>query len=170
MKEIVPLLDKKHEARVAKDKDFQYLAEDIALVKKQRKENSISLNEAVRRKERDQQEARAKLREARLLSNTPGADDPILVPDPKEALKTPLAPSRPTPRPKWRRSRRAAHRRRPARRRAFADRRAGSGKAAKAAKDVLLNEAVHILADEVAVLKTDTRMASRVLPYAADTK
>jgi carboxyl-terminal processing protease len=68
MKEIVPLLDKKHEARVAKDKDFQYLAEDIALVKKQRKENSISLNEAARRKERDQQEARAKLREARLLS------------------------------------------------------------------------------------------------------
>jgi carboxyl-terminal processing protease len=84
MKEIVPLLDKKHEARVAKDKDFQYLAEDIALVKKQRKENSISLNEAARRKERDQQEARAKLREARLLSPTPGADDPILVPDPKE--------------------------------------------------------------------------------------
>ena len=35
---------------------------------------------------------------------------------------------------------------------------------------VLLNEAVHILADEVGLLKTDTRMASRVLPYAADSK
>jgi carboxyl-terminal processing protease len=35
---------------------------------------------------------------------------------------------------------------------------------------VLLNEAVHILSDEVSVLKTDTRMASRVLPYAADVK
>jgi carboxyl-terminal processing protease len=69
------MLDKKHEARVAKDKDFQYLLDDIALVKKQRKENPISLNEAARRKERDQQEARAKLREARLLSPTPGADD-----------------------------------------------------------------------------------------------
>jgi len=33
---------------------------------------------------------------------------------------------------------------------------------------VLLNEAVHILADEVALLKTDTRMASRVLPYAVE--
>jgi carboxyl-terminal processing protease len=39
--------------RVAKDKDFQYLLDDIALVVKQRKENQISLNEAVRRKERD---------------------------------------------------------------------------------------------------------------------
>ncbi|WGG52619.1 hypothetical protein [Rugamonas sp. DEMB1] len=41
-------------------------------------------------------------------------------------------------------------------------------KAAKNAKDVLLNEAVHILADEVGLLKTDTRLASRVLPYAVD--
>jgi carboxyl-terminal processing protease len=32
----------------------------------------------------------------------------------------------------------------------------------------LLNEAVHILADEVSVLRTDTRLASRVLPYVSD--
>ncbi len=38
-------------------------------------------------------------------------------------------------------------------------------KAAKNAKDVLLNEAVRILADEVGLIKTDTRLASRVLPY-----
>jgi carboxyl-terminal processing protease len=43
-------------------------------------------------------------------------------------------------------------------------------KAAKNAKDVLLQEAVHILADEVGMLKTDTRMASRVMPYMATTK
>jgi carboxyl-terminal processing protease len=35
---------------------------------------------------------------------------------------------------------------------------------------VLLQEAVHILADEVGMLKTDTRMASRVMPYMATTK
>ncbi|MYM67675.1 tail-specific protease [Pseudoduganella sp. FT55W] len=171
MKEIVPLLDKKHEARVAKDKDFQYLAEDIALVKKQRKENSVSLNEAVRRKERDQQEARAKLREARLLSNTPGADDPILVPDPKEALK--VATGKPTNGKAAKvagvkGALRSDDGLQGAERSLAAELEAE--KAAKAAKDVLLNEAVHILADEVAVLKTDTRMASRVLPYAADTK
>ena len=175
MKEIVPLLDKKHEARVSKDKDFQYLAEDIALVKKQRKENSISLNEAARRKERDQQEARAKLREARLLSPTPGADDPILVPDPKDALNKAIAAkpangkAAPTPKVAGvKGALRSDDGLQGAERSLAAELEAE--KQAKAAKDVLLNEAVHILSDEVSVLKTDTRMASRVLPYAADVK
>lgn len=175
LKEIVPMLDKKHDARVAKDKDFQYLAEDIALVKKQRKENSISLNETVRRKEREQQEARSKLREARLLSNTPGADDPILVPDPKEALNKAIAAKpasgKAAPVPKVasvKGALRSDDGLQGAERSLAAELEAE--KAAKAAKDVLLNEAVHILADEVALLKTDTRMASRVLPYAADPK
>jgi carboxyl-terminal processing protease len=173
VKEIVPLLDKKHDARVAKDKDFQYLAEDIALVKKQRKENSISLNETVRRKERDAQEARAKLREARLLANTPGADDPILVPDPKEALNKAIsakpASGKTAPVPKVagvKGALRSDDGLQGSERSLAAELEAE--KAAKAAKDVLLNEAVHIMADEVSLLKTDTRMASRVLPYAAD--
>jgi carboxyl-terminal processing protease len=38
-------------------------------------------------------------------------------------------------------------------------------KAAKNAKDVLLQETAHILADETALLKTDTRMANRTMPY-----
>jgi carboxyl-terminal processing protease len=177
VKEIVPLLDKKHDARVAKDKDFQYLAEDIALVKKQRKENSVSLNEVVRRKERDQQEARSKLREARLLSPTPGADDPILVPDPKEALNKAISASAKTANGKQAQTPKVAGVKGALR---SDDGLQGSErslaaeleaeKQAKAAKDVLLNEAVHILADEVGLLKTDTRMASRVLPYAADGK
>jgi carboxyl-terminal processing protease len=173
VKEIVPLLDKRHDARVAKDKDFQYLAEDIALVKKQRKENSISLNETVRRKERDAQEARAKLREARLVANTPGADDPILVPDPKEALNKAIsakpASGKTAPVPKVagvKGALRSDDGLQGSERSLAAELEAE--KAAKAAKDVLLNEAVHILADEVGLLKTDTRMASRVLPYAAD--
>jgi carboxyl-terminal processing protease len=174
VKEIVPLLDKKHEARVSKDKDFQYLAEDIALVKKQRKENSISLNEAVRRKERDTQEARSKLREARLLA-TPGADDPILVPDPKDALNKAIsakpANGKTAPVPKVagvKGALRSDDGLQGSERTLAAELEAE--KAAKAAKDVLLNEAVHILSDEVGLLKTDTRMASRVLPYAADSK
>jgi carboxyl-terminal processing protease len=175
MKEIVPLLDKKHEARVAKDKDFQYLAEDIALVRKQRKENSISLNETVRRKERETQEARSKLREARLLSPTPGADDPILIPDPKDALNKAIAAKpasgKTAPVPKVagvKGALRADDGLQGAERSLAAELEAE--KAAKAAKDVLLNEAVHVLADEVGLLKADTRMASRVLPYAAEAK
>ena len=174
LKEIVPLLDKRHEARVAKDKDFQYLLEDIALVKKQRKDNLISLNEAARRKERDAQEARAKLREARLVASaTPSGDDPVLVPDPKDALNKAIsakpANGKPAPSPKVAAVKGALRTDDGLQ----ADERAltaelDAEKAAKAAKDVLLNEAVHILADEVSLLKTDTRMASRVLPYAAD--
>jgi carboxyl-terminal processing protease len=38
-------------------------------------------------------------------------------------------------------------------------------KAAKNAKDVYLQEAAHILADEAGMLKADTRMASRTMPY-----
>ncbi|NVD97466.1 carboxy terminal-processing peptidase [Massilia sp. BJB1822] len=170
LKEIVPMLDKKHEARVAKDKDFQYLQEEIALVKKQRKENLISLNEAARRKERDQQEARAKLREARLTA-APSPDDPILVPDPKDALNKAIAAK-----PAGAKAARQAAAMKGAIRTddgLQADERSlaaelDAEKAAKAAKDVLLNEAVHILADEVGLLKTDTRLASRVLPYVND--
>jgi carboxyl-terminal processing protease len=171
LKEIVPVLDKKHEARVSKDKDFQYLLEDIAIVKKQRKENSVSLNETSRRKERDQQEARAKLREQRLAAG-PSPDDPVLLPDPKDALNKAIAAKPANPR--------ASQRAQQAVKGAIrsddglqADERKltdelDAEKAAKNAKDVLLNEAVHILADEVSVLKTDTRMASRVLPYTND--
>jgi len=174
LKEIVPLLDKKHEARIAKDKDFAYLLEDIALVKKQRKDNSISLNETVRRKERDAQEARAKLREARLAANAvPSGDDPILVPDPKDALNRAISAKPATGK---------AARQVAAVKGALrtddglqGDERSlaaelDAEKAAKNAKDVLLNEAVHILADEVGMLKTDSRLASRVLPYAVDAK
>ncbi|KQX01101.1 peptidase S41 [Massilia sp. Root418] len=173
LKDIVPLLDKKHEARVAKDKDFQYLAEDIALVKKQRKDNTISLNEAVRRKERDQQEARAKLREARLLSLVSSPDDPVLIPDAKEALNKAISAKPANANAKAARQVAAVKGALRTDDGLQADERGLSAeldaeKAAKAAKDVLLNEAVHILADEVSLLKTDTRLASRVLPYAAD--
>ncbi|MBJ7311147.1 carboxy terminal-processing peptidase [Rugamonas sp. CCM 8940] len=172
LKEIVPMLDKRHEARVAKDKDFQYLQEDIALAKKLRKENLISLNETVRRKERDTQEARAKLREARLLASAvPSGDDPVKIADPKEALNHAVS-AKPA-------SGKVAARVAAVKGAARtddglqADERGlaaelDAEKAAKNAKDVLLNEAVHILADEVGLLKTDTRLASRVLPYAAD--
>ncbi|QBE66687.1 carboxy terminal-processing peptidase [Pseudoduganella lutea] len=170
VKDIVPLLAKKHEARVLKDKDFQFLVDDVNYVKKQRKDNLISLNEKERRKERDEQEARAKLREARLAA-APSADDPILVPDPtvKNAV---------TPKPAGAKQAKQA-----AAAAVKGVSRTDDGlqgderslaaeleaeKAAKNAKDVLLLEAVHIMADEVSLLKTDTRLASRVLPYTPD--
>ena len=171
LKDIVPLLDRKHEARVAKDKDFLYLQEDIALIAKQRKENLISLNETVRRKERDTQEARAKTREKRLLAAVAnGSDDLSVLPDPKDALNKALGVKTSAKTAKQIAAVKGAMRTDDG---LQGDERAltaelDAEKAAKNAKDVLLHEAVRILADEVGMLKTDTRLASRVLPYAAD--
>jgi len=60
---IVPMLIVSHDVRMNKDKDFQYLREDIVEFNTQRKKNLISLNEAERRKEREVQEASVKSRE-----------------------------------------------------------------------------------------------------------
>ncbi|MBB3219630.1 carboxy terminal-processing peptidase [Pseudoduganella umbonata] len=171
VKDIIPLLTKKHEARVAKDKDFQFLVDDVNYIKKQRKDNLISLNEKERRKERDEQEARAKQRDARLAA-APSADDPILVPDPKEAAKNAVSP-KPAGAKQTKQAAAAVKGVSRTDDGLQGDERSLAAeleaeKAAKNAKDVLLLEAVHIMADEVSLLKTDTRLASRVLPYAPD--
>jgi carboxyl-terminal processing protease len=156
LKELFAPLQKRHEQRIAKDKDFQYLQEDIAEMRKLRKENAISLNEAVRRKERDTQDARAKLREAR-LAHSPAdeaKDAPrSKVPDPTKAAKA-LA---------LKGAARQDDGLQADERNLTAE--LAAEKAAKNAKDVLLQEAAHILSDEAAMLKTDVRMASRVMPY-----
>jgi len=175
LKEIVPMLDKKHEARVAKDKDYQYLLDDINFIPLIFLLAGAWSPATARRKEREQQEARAKQREARLLSATPNPDDPVLLPDPKDALNKAVAAkpasgkTEPVPKVAAVKGALRSDDGLQGSERSLASE-LEAEKAAKAAKDVLLNEAVHILADETAVLKTDTRMASRVLPYASDGK
>ena len=144
LKTLLPLLLVRHEARVKKDLDFQYLREDITEFKRLREQNLLSLNETVRRKLRDTESAQIKLRDAqrngdRGLAENPvdavAAGDPIrrddgLQPD-ERGLANELA----------------------------------AEKAQKNAKDVLLREAVHIVGDEVTILKTDASLAARVAPY-----
>lgn len=170
LKELVDPLQKRHEARIARDKDFMDLREDIAEVMRIRKENAISLNETVRRKERDAQDARAKAREARLAGGKDtNADEPAAAPGGKEARSKVPTPTKPVKTV-------VASRNSPQQDDGLqADERALSAelaaeKAAKDAKDVLLQEAAHILADEAGMLKTDTRMASRVMPYMSSAK
>jgi len=164
LKDLIAPLQKRHDARVAKDKDFQFLSEDIAEAVKLRKDNLISLNEAVRRKERDAQEAKARVREARLAGKE---DDPAATgaatKEARNSTKAPL-PAKPT-------KQAVAARSTPLQDDGLtADERnlqaeLAAEKAAKSAKDVLLQEAAHILADESVMLKTDTRLASRAMPY-----
>jgi carboxyl-terminal processing protease len=56
-------LRKKSEDRVAHDKDFAYIREDIEQYKKMQADKTISLNEAERLKEKDEIDARQKARE-----------------------------------------------------------------------------------------------------------
>lgn len=166
LKELFAPLQKRHEARIAKDKDFQYLREDIAEMRKLRKENAISLNEAVRRKERDSQDARSKLREARLVAQV--SSDDAATPEGKEARSKAPIPTKPTKGIGLKGSTRQDDGLQADERNLVAE--LAAEKAAKDAKDVFLQEAAHILSDEAAMLKTDTRMASRVMPYMAPTK
>lgn len=147
--DVLPLLKIRHELRVAKDNDFQYLLEDIAEATDQRKKNLISLNEAERRKQRDSREARLKSRKTSgdadkgkqgkkvnnentaVVKSTVPQDDGLLANE--RDLGAELA----------------------------------AEKAQKDAKDVLLDEAAHILGDEVNLLKADTRLTARVLPDSA---
>jgi carboxyl-terminal processing protease len=63
LKDVVPALQSRHQARIGKDKGFQLLLEDVAEIRRLRETKLISLNEAERRKEKDTQEARLKARE-----------------------------------------------------------------------------------------------------------
>lgn len=56
-------LQRRHDARVAKDKDFIQLLDDVAEYNRLRDSKQLSLNEAERRKEKERQDARLKSRE-----------------------------------------------------------------------------------------------------------
>lgn len=128
MKDIIPLLATKHDARIAKDKDFKFLQEDIAEAKALNSKNQISLNEAKRRKEREVQEAKAAARNAdgKATTNKNTQDDGLNSNERNLTTDLELEKSR------------------------------------KDKKDIYLNEAANILADEVHLIKADPKLAASV--------
>lgn len=136
---IVPMLIASHDKRVSHDKDFKYLQEDIAEFNKLRQKNLISLNEADRRKEREAQEAREKSREKTRGNNE---SDKASAEARSHALQDDGMLS--------------------SERNLSAD--LAIENANKNAKDILLNEAAHVLSDEAGLLKTNARLAASVSP------
>jgi carboxyl-terminal processing protease len=132
---IVPMLVASHEARVSKDKDFQNFQEDIAGLNIQRKKNQLSLNEVERRKEREEQAAKMKLREKDRVSGKDSAEGENLTfqDDGLQSNERKL------------------------------DADLAMEKANKHSKDILLNEAVNILGDEVSLLNANPRLAAAIL-------
>lgn len=137
----LPRLMAWHESRVRRDPDYQGLLEDLAKATEQRKSNMISLNEGIRRKERAAQ--------AKRLTAMLGTAAAAAAPGAASALADDGLQ--------------------------FNERKLGTDLAAEktkdAVKDVLLNEAVSILSDSVALKegKSPTAASSlvTVLPTGA---
>ena len=128
LKEVVPALQSRHQARIAKDKSFQALLDDVAEVKRLRETRTISLNEAERRKEKEVREARLKARE-----KIDGKDKlaAVLRDDGLQTGERSLA----------------------------AD--LAAEKARKDVKDVLLDEAARIVADEAEIINARPQLAQK---------
>ena len=132
---LLPLLQSRHASRIAKDPDFQSLLEEISKHQLQGDGHVISLNESVRRKERDSQKAKLDSLEsggAIEQSKDAGAAEKEKIADSKIAAQqeSDLQVDE----------------------RMFLDELAEEKKQ-KNAKDVLLVEASHILADEAELLE-----------------
>ena len=145
---LLPVLSTLHEARVKKDRDFQYLQEDIAEFTLQRRKNLVSLNEAARRRERDAREARLASRESpgeggRSEQSDAGGMEPA-------------------------RGKAGAQRDdglQPGERKLANE--LADEKARKNAKDLFLNESVRILGDQAGISKSGARLAVRARPGSA---
>ena len=117
----LPVLLARHERRVQRDPEFQGLLEDVARVQELRKKNVISLNEVVRRQERAAQAKRLAARLAADGAAAAQAGTNALADDGLLFNERKLGPD------------------------------VAAEKARAAIKDVILNEAVSILSDSVAL-------------------
>lgn len=130
-----PQLVANHEARVAKDREFQWWAEDVARFRAERDKKSISLNETVRRAERDRLEAERKQRQAERVAAGLAKDEAARVVDDGLSYGE----------------------------RSVAEQ-AAEEEAAKNGPDPLLRESAAILADALDLLTANRQLTAQVLP------
>lgn len=131
--ELLPLLTTRHEARVAKDKEFNWWLQDLAEYRKQREQKSLSLLEPARRVERALQDKKREQRKQERIAA--GLDDPKVDGKADDGLQ--------------------------ADERRIADQ-AKAEKDDEAKPDFLLTEASRILADAIDLVSADQRLAERV--------
>ena len=129
-----PQLRARHKARVAKDAEFGWWAQDVATFRADREKKALSLNETVRRAERDRMEAQRKQREAERKAAGLAGDALAQADDGLTASE-----------------------------RSVADQ-AADEEAAKNRPDPLLRESAAILADALALLSGDRALTAQVLP------
>jgi carboxyl-terminal processing protease len=133
---LLPRLETLHDARVAKDREFQWWAEDVATFRSEQAKRYVSLNEAERRAERDKFEAQRKRRQEQ-RKELGIALDPLLEARSDDGLQ--------------------------ASERDIA-REAARDEAAEDRPDPLLRESAAILADALTLLDADQKLTLQVLP------
>jgi carboxyl-terminal processing protease len=200
LRPLLPMLSSRHDVRVGKSREWQYLTEDLAEIRKAREQTTISLNEQTRRRERDDQEARRKARETEILATT-SLPPTGKTPDVASLSKADNLPGSATPMdPATKTNQKiAADSGVTTMRVPRVDPAAAPGEVTvapatgsdaavatsddglqadersiqsqvrreqqqKEEKDVVLDEAAHILADEVGLIRADTKLAQQVLP------
>ena len=142
---LLPVLESRHASRIARDKEFQYLLEDLREVQEQRNKRQLSLNEAERRRERD-------LREARLKQREDGKDSDAASRGGKAGRQA--AARKIVPQDAGLQ----------AGERSLSEELADE-KAQKEARDVWLDEAARIVGDTAALLKAEPKLAARGNPH-----
>lgn len=168
---LIPMLAARHETRTAKDSEWKNFSEDLEQARKIRAEKTVSLNEQVRIKERDEQEAKRKAREA--LAAKLNAEQDLKHADAADAKKVASAEKSDAP---------AASDKAVAATDESeavieddglqADERSIQNdlkreKENKLRRDFVLKEAAHILSDEIELLHNDTKLAARLVPHDA---
>jgi carboxyl-terminal processing protease len=159
LKPIVPMLVERHDTRTAQNTEWQNFAAEIADARALRSEKTVSLNEQARRKQRDDEEAKRKARET--ASATPETDparktQQKIMQDTKNG--TPAKPNGNA----LANTSDSDDGLQPDERDIQSDLK--REQAAKEKRDVVLDEAAHVLADEISLIRTDTKLAARVLP------
>jgi carboxyl-terminal processing protease len=181
LKPIVPMLEERHTSRVASNTEWQNFSSDIADARAVRSEKTVSLNEQARRKERDEQEAKRKAREVADTAAVPAADPATktrekIMQDTKAGSQQAKADAKgdasrgETPAGSVTDTAIADGDQPPSQDDGLQPDERGiqsdikRAQAAKEKRAVVLDEAAHILADEIALIRTDTKLAARVLP------
>jgi carboxyl-terminal processing protease len=131
------MLERRHDARTAKSAGWRLMLDELAAYRKNRDKTTVSLNFAQREAERKQFEAQKKSFSDRHKTIDGNPQDAAEI-----ELDDGLQPNERSLKSELKEE-----------------------KEAKNAKDVMLDEAAHILADEVGLIKTDTKLAAQVLPY-----
>jgi carboxyl-terminal processing protease len=174
LKPIVPLLAERHTGRIADNGEWKNFEADLADLRQIREQKTVSLNEQVRRKERDDQEAKRKARDAAVGHATPDVDPAAktaqkINDEAKDRARKDGKPAATKPdsiaSAKTDDSSAALQDDglQPDERGITTD--VEREKEAKEKRDIVLDEAAHILADEIGLIRADTKLAQQVLPH-----